>query len=147
MIYQCVNCKRQCDEQIPKCAKCGTDSVYPMRGSESEKPKHSHYFREWKGEKLDFYFIMTLFGITDPCLMHAMKKLMFAGVRGAKGEEKDLNEAIDSIRRRLELMKAFDDRVSATFTRETMGPISPGIMRQFKESCRPGSAHKNTTET
>ena len=40
-----------------------------------------------------------MFEVTDPCLQHAIKKLLVAGGRGAKDEYKDVQEAIDTLSR------------------------------------------------
>lgn len=46
----------------------------------------------------------TLFNVTDPCLQHAIKKLLVAGGRGAgKDITKDVAEAQDSLARFLEM--------------------------------------------
>lgn len=67
--------------------------------------KHSHYFRDISHlDKIDIYRFCELFGVTGP-LEHALKKITCAGKRGAKDEIKDLNEAIDSIKRRIEMLE------------------------------------------
>lgn len=53
--------------------------------------------------------MLKLFNVTDPCVQHAVKKLLVAGGRGAgKGIERDLREAVDSINRALQMI-AEDD--------------------------------------
>jgi len=47
--------------------------------------------------------VLLLFGVTDPCLQHATKKLLCAGNRGVKDELKDVQEAIASLTRYLEI--------------------------------------------
>lgn len=68
--------------------------------------KHSHYFKDVSHIKLlDVYRVLKLFSVTDPCLQHAIKKLLVAGGRGAgKSIERDLQEAIDSITRALQMI-------------------------------------------
>jgi len=67
--------------------------------------KYPHYFRCVAHlEKIDVYRVIDLFGVTDPCLQHALKKAMAAGQRGAKDARKDISEAIDSLNRKLEMM-------------------------------------------
>lgn len=62
--------------------------------------KHSHYFKDVsKLETVDVYRVLKLFEVTDPCIAHAVKKLLVAGGRGAKSVEKDVAEAIDSLER------------------------------------------------
>lgn len=69
--------------------------------------KHNHYKREITvGEStitVDLYFMLRLFGVTDQAVGHAVKKLMFAGQRGAKSYTQDLSEARDTIERALDL--------------------------------------------
>lgn len=56
-------------------------------------------------EEIDVYRVLDLFDVTDPCISHAVKKLLVAGGRGAgKDFRKDLNEAIDSLVRCREMM-------------------------------------------
>lgn len=67
--------------------------------------KHSHYFKDVSAlRSVDVYRVLDLFDVTDPCIQHAIKKLLVAGGRGAgKGFEKDVTEAIDSLSRCLEM--------------------------------------------
>ena len=68
--------------------------------------KHPHYHKDVKGlETIDVYRVLQLFNVTDPCLQHAIKKLLVAGGRGAgKGPERDIQEAIDCLTRSLEII-------------------------------------------
>lgn len=82
----------------------------------SQKPSNEfgHYYRDVRHlEKIDIYRFCELFGITGP-LEHALKKIACAGQRGAKDFNKDLNEAISSINRAIEMRKedeaAFDQQ-------------------------------------
>lgn len=71
----------------------------------SQKPSNEfgHYYRDVRHlEKIDIYRFCDLFGITGP-LEHALKKIACAGERGAKDFYKDLNEAISSIKRAIEM--------------------------------------------
>ena len=64
----------------------------------------SHYFKDVQTLKhIDVYRVLVLFGVTDPCLQHAIKKLLCAGNRGVKDELKDVQEAIASLLRYLEM--------------------------------------------
>ena len=56
-----------------------------------------------KYNKLDIYRILKLYGVSDPCLQHAIKKLLCAGKRGVKNQTQDINEAILSLKRFLEM--------------------------------------------
>lgn len=65
---------------------------------------HSHYFKDVSNLKfIDIYRVLLLFCVTDPCLQHATKKLLCAGNRGVKDELKDVQEAIASLTRYLEI--------------------------------------------
>lgn len=73
----------------------------------SQKPfnEFGHYYRDVRHlEKIDIYRFCDLFGITGP-LEHALKKIACAGQRGAKDFYKDLDEAISSINRAIEMRK------------------------------------------
>src|SRR5580693_885361 len=63
--------------------------------------KHSHYYKNVEHLKeIDVYRVLQLFNVTDPCVQHAIKKLLVAGRRGAgKDVSKDVQEAIDSLMR------------------------------------------------
>ena len=56
-----------------------------------------------KYNKLDIYRILKLYEVSDPCLQHAIKKLLCAGKRGVKNQTQDINEAILSLKRFLEM--------------------------------------------
>ena len=56
-----------------------------------------------KYNKLDIYRILKLYEVSDPCLQHAIKKLLCAGKRGAKNQIQDINEAILSLKRFVEM--------------------------------------------
>lgn len=71
--------------------------------------KHSHYKKNVAGlEFIDVYRVLALFGVTDPCMQHALKKVICAGQRGAKGTDRDIQEAIDTLQRWQE-MRAEDE--------------------------------------
>lgn len=71
---------------------------------EGENP-HGHYFKNVRNlAEIDVYRVIRLFGVTDPALAHAVKKLLVAGGRGAgKSQEQDVKEAIISCKRFLEM--------------------------------------------
>lgn len=66
-----------------------------------QERKHSHYYKDVIHlETIDVYRVLKLFNVTDPCLQHAVKKLLVAGGRGAgKGINRDVQEAIDTLKR------------------------------------------------
>lgn len=63
--------------------------------------KHSHYFKDVAAlQHVDVYRVLALFAVTDPCLQHAVKKLLVAGGRGGgKDITRDIGEAIDTLKR------------------------------------------------
>ena len=63
--------------------------------------EHNHYFKDVSGlDSIDVYRVLQLFNVTDPCIQHAVKKLLVAGGRGAgKDISRDIKEAIDSLER------------------------------------------------
>lgn len=72
-----------------------------------EKRKHSHYHKDISHlDTLDIYRVCDLFITNDPsgALAHAAKKILVAGGRGAKDIRKDLQEAIDTLQRKLEML-------------------------------------------
>lgn len=65
-----------------------------------DQKRYAHYYRSVAGlTTIDVYRVLHLFGITDPCIQHAVKKLLAAGARGQKDASKDVAEAIVSLRR------------------------------------------------
>ena len=62
--------------------------------------KHNHYFKSTVHlDAVDVYRVLGLFNVTNPCLQHAVKKLLCAGGRGAKDMEQDVQEAMDTLER------------------------------------------------
>lgn len=59
----------------------------------------SHYHKPCPYPSIDVYRVLSLFGINDPCIQHAIKKLLVAGNRGSKDAAKDIAEAIVSLQR------------------------------------------------
>lgn len=55
-------------------------------------------------EMIDVYRVLQLFDVTDPCEQHAIKKILCAGRRGPKSNQQDIQEAIESLNRRLEMI-------------------------------------------
>lgn len=54
---------------------------------------------------VDVYDVLQAFGVTCPALQHAIKKLLCAGLRGAKSAEQDISEAANSCKRAIELLE------------------------------------------
>lgn len=72
----------------------------PDRTAVTITRKHSHYFKDVSAfDSIDVYRVLERFNVTDPCLQHAVKKLLVAGARGAKDIGKDVQEAIDTLQR------------------------------------------------
>lgn len=73
----------------------------------TQPEKHSHYYKNVEHLKtIDVYRVLDLFGVTDPCLAHAIKKLLVAGGRGAgKAVSQDICEAVDSCQRFLQMKR------------------------------------------
>ena len=63
--------------------------------------KHDHYFKDVSHlQHIDVYRVLELYSVTDPCIQHAIKKLLVAGGRGAgKDIRTDIEEAIISLQR------------------------------------------------
>jgi hypothetical protein len=70
-----------------------------------DEKKHNHYFKDVSNLKyIDVYRILSLYNVTDPCISHALKKLLVAGGRGAgKDIDTDIQECIDSLLRYQEM--------------------------------------------
>jgi len=64
----------------------------------------SKYHREIKsGVFVDVYDVLLAFGVTNPAMQHALKKMLAPGQRGVKDTIQDMKEAIQSIERAIEL--------------------------------------------
>lgn len=87
------------------CDLISLHSIVDSVVEEFEK-KHSHYHKDVSHlESIDVYRVLDLFEVTDPCIQHAIKKLICAGKRGVKDIEKDYREAIDSVNRALQMIE------------------------------------------
>lgn len=70
--------------------------------------EHSHYFKDVsKLEVIDVYAVLELFGVTNPCMQHIVKKALCTGKRGHKDFAKDLQDIADTANRAVELNKQF----------------------------------------
>jgi hypothetical protein len=66
--------------------------------------KHKHYYKDVRHlDAVDVYRVLELFNVTDACIQHAVKKLLCAGTRGSKDVEQDVEEAIDTLGRYLDM--------------------------------------------
>lgn len=65
---------------------------------------YDHYFKDVSHLKVvDIYRILELYEVTDPCVQHAVKKLLCSGKRGVKEMSKDIKEASDTLNRYFEM--------------------------------------------
>lgn len=69
-----------------------------------DSTEHKHYKYSYKGIKLDPYRILQVYGINCPAQQHAIKKLLRAG-NSVKDLEQDIQEVIDALQRKLEMLK------------------------------------------
>lgn len=85
--------------------------MHDATAADTVRHKHSHYHKPVDGlQFVDVYRVLSLFNVTDPCIQHAIKKLLVAGGRGAgKDIQRDVQEAIDTMTRWQE-MRAEDAR-------------------------------------
>lgn len=63
----------------------------------------SKYTRTVPVLTIDVYRVLAAFGVADPAIQHAVKKLLCAGSRGHKDFDADINEAIEALHRCLEM--------------------------------------------
>lgn len=74
--------------------------------ADSSKPKHSHYHKDVSQyDTIDVYAVCKIFDVQDTsgCLQHAIKKLLVTGQRGHKDRQTDIQNAIDTLTRLIEL--------------------------------------------
>lgn len=72
-------------------------SVKVHQGAEALFP---HYHKDVSHlDTIDVYRVLQLWEVLDPCIQHAIKKLLVAGGRGHKDMSKDVHEAIVSLQR------------------------------------------------
>jgi hypothetical protein len=80
--------------------------------SESTAKKYPHYYKRVPLDPntgnghthLDIYQVLEMWDVFSPAAQHAVKKIFCAGERGAKDMRKDINEAIISLQRQLEML-------------------------------------------
>ena len=68
---------------------------------ENKYQKAVNITREW----LDVYDVLAIFGVTCPARQHAVKKLLFAGLRGRKSAKQDLEEVLQAVNRAIDLLE------------------------------------------
>ncbi len=85
---------------------------YPTSEEEKIEVEYEEVFKQpvnkykvpCKGIEIDVYDVLKAYGVTCPATQHAIKKLLKSGNRGYKDNKQDLQEAIDSIKRAIELI-------------------------------------------
>ncbi|APU89128.1 conserved hypothetical protein [Virus Rctr71] len=92
----------------PKPAEVGILAIGDTHNPTSYTVTGKHYSYEYKGLCIDPYRIFRIYKITDPCLQHAIKKLLRAG-RGSKPLLQDINEVISTLERMKDMMKEDGD--------------------------------------
>lgn len=93
----------------------------------------SHYFRSVEHiDEVDIYRLLLLFGVTDPCLAHAIKKLIAAGGRGTKSFETDVRESVKTLQRRLEILEE-DRALTSTAVDEVPSPAFSTLLDVFRK--------------
>ena len=118
-LWDCEKCGYNHYEKASECKNCGAESNLPDLVNEqgckdgSYKPKHSHYHKDVSQyDTIDVYAVCKIFDVQDTsgCLQHAIKKLLVTGQRGYKDRQTDIQNAIDTLNRLLELeSEAADD--------------------------------------
>ena len=99
------------DFDVAKVLNCYLESEDGKEFMKNLKPdvkpkesKHQHYFKDVSNlYHIDVYAVLRLFEVTDPCIQHAVKKLLCTGKRGHKDFQKDIQDSIDSLVRCQEL--------------------------------------------
>lgn len=105
MERNCSSCKyEKLNWDSDKCIDCNVStSNWECKDSEEEKPMNK-YKREIKpGVEVDIYDVLIAWNVTNPAIQHAIKKLLQPGQRGNKDATQDLQEAMLSIGRAIEL--------------------------------------------
>lgn len=86
--------------------------------------KHSHYFKPVPAgvTHVDVYRVLQMFDVTCPALQHAAKKILVAGGRGSKDTRKDIQEAIDTLQRKLVML---DEDATESVVMDVTGTADP----------------------
>ena len=80
--------------------------------NKSQAVKHAHYKRDVKHlDYIDVYRIIDLYELHDPCFQHALKKILVPGARGHKDLIKDINDIIDTMQRKLEMIAENENKL------------------------------------
>lgn len=93
---------------------------------------YDHYKKDVRHlDMIDVYRVIDLFEVTHPALQHALKKVLCAGDRGAKDWEKDVQEAIDSLNRALQMRAEDCNKVEPK-------PTSDDPHAELRKTWKPG---------
>jgi len=88
------------------------DGILIRVDKEDKQQKHQHYKKDVKHlDYIDVYRIIDLYELHDPCFQHALKKILVPGARGHKDLTKDINDIIDTMRRKLEMMSETEKKL------------------------------------
>ena len=91
---------------FPTFKEIKTEYKFPHYFKTATLAKDSKYVdiqRDKVSVTMDVYQVLKMFNVDDPAIQHAVKKLLAAGERGYKNKKKDIEEAIDTLHRALEL--------------------------------------------
>lgn len=68
---------------------------------------NNHYYKDVSHlQSIDIYRICKLYDVTDPCIQHAIKKLLCSGIRnGGKDQKQDILEVIETLNRWLKMLE------------------------------------------
>ena len=81
------------------------DGILIRMDKEDKQKKHQHYKKDVRHlDYIDVYRIIDLYELHDPCFQHALKKILVPGARGHKDLTKDINDIIDTMQRKLEMI-------------------------------------------
>ena len=97
----CPNC--QSVYNFPYNGEDGTERMCSACGRVFSTVSKSKYHVEIRGVYVDVYDILKAYNITNPADQHAVKKMLMPGQRGHKDGIKDREEAIQSLKRAIEL--------------------------------------------
>jgi hypothetical protein len=70
------------------------------------------YNKKIRNEIIDIYDVLIAFEVSNPAVQHAIKKLLMPGDRGYKTKIQDLEEAMFSIKRAIEIEKEENEQIN-----------------------------------
>lgn len=88
------------------------DGILIKVDKQDKQQKHSHYKKDVRHlDYIDVYRIIELYELHDPCFQHALKKILVPGARGHKDLIKDINDIIDTMQRKLEMIAENENKL------------------------------------